>query len=757
MTETTPILWVESQPHDNQKRRVSGRAPEPIVPVTRDLRDQLELDLRAAASTPNIPEGLERAGLPLVTRVRPEARAKSKRPYTLLGNHSLAPVAAGGDKELVSQATPSTIEELSRTVRTSTRRTDESGISSVESFRLWNPNLDALPPGTPSMEDLVKQAQDANTSLQLVFFPWVTPETEYEQGRSVSEALTNSGFVVEGVTGSESSRPALFVRPTAGASSYELSRLFGLRAASLTPTYKALDEIEAQYIRTLGTEALISIPDSGLPAARVGVLDSGIDSNTLSPWIMGRIQYSAGSDLDPSHGTFVAGLIVAGSQFNTGNPTVPIDSARVLDAQVLPSTPIASYELFERIREVVSDWAPKGVSVWNCSFAMQEQLEPLAYSELAQQLDELAEEFDVLFVQAVGNSNTDRPWPPDPTTDYGDSIASPSESVRGLGVGALSGIDGAFTPNGCPASYTRRGPSFGGMMKPDVTQFGGEWSDVTPLDLQGHGIRSVGSSDRLAESLGTSFATPLVSAVAANTWALIETSPARQPASPSLVKGLIVHSAALESQVDEDERRYRGAGVPGSSSAILEETEDTFTTVHKAVLTNGVDWWKDPFPIPECLITPDGKLQAEVVVTLCFSPLIDPAFDEECVRTSVDVSWGPVVDGVEGPTINGLVPLEAGYRWESDRVEAGKWSPIKTHRSRFPRGKAGARRIGMKLSMLERMPGEHANTQIEAFVIVSLRGIHPGLPVHSDGVNRLRELQYVSNPLTSSVPVRVRA
>lgn len=759
MTEaTSPILWVDSRPQDSQKRRVTGRAPQPLVPVTATLRSTLGSELLAAGSQEGIPDGLGRKGLPLVTRLRPEARAKSKRPYTMLAEHGLLPVAAGRDTEMVSQASRDAITDLAKTVMQSTRKPDEGAISSVESFRLWTPDVDALPPGVKSLADLVERAQSENTSLQLVFFPWVDPETEFEAGRTVSEALIQSGFVVEGEASVGSTRPALFVSPSDEADVAQLGRLYGLRAASLTPSYKALDEVEGQSMRALGMGAMLSVPSGSLPVAQVGILDSGIEpGGVLEPWVFGRIRYSVDADLDPVHGTFVAGLVVAAAEFNNHMGDLPLESARVLDAQVLPSTSIASFELYDRIREVVAEWAPKGISVWNCSFAVGDELDPLAYSELAQQLDELSLEFDVLFVQAVGNlALSSRPWPPDPSCDYHDGIASPSESVTGLAVGSISSGHGAYTSDGCPASYTRRGPSFGGMMKPDVTHFGGEWTDVSPLELRGHGIRSVMPGSELGESLGTSFATPIVSVVAANVWAQIERSPAAQPATPALVKGLVVHSAALKGRVAEAERKYRGAGIPCSSAEVLLEREDTFTTVHKATLQNGVDWWKDPFPIPSCLITDDDKLRAEVFMTICFSPLIDPAFDEECVRTSIAASWGPVTHVSDGPTIDGVVPMEEGYSWESDRVEAGKWSPIRTHYARFPRGKAGASAIGMKLGMLERMAGGPANAPVEAYAIVTLRGIEPGLPVHSDGLAKLRELQYVCQPLTSGVPVRVR-
>lgn len=100
--------------------------------------------------------------------------------------------------------------------------------------------------------------------------------------------------------------------------------------------------------------------------------------------------------------------------------------------------------------------------------------------------------------------------------------------------------------------------------------------------------------DIYAEGVGTSFSTPIVSSIAANAWAAIET--AGVVANPSLVKALVVHAAALNSgERSPDDRYYYGHGLPAGSLSSLFCSPDTFTLLFDAELQQGVDWAKDFF------------------------------------------------------------------------------------------------------------------------------------------------------------------
>ncbi|MDX1888661.1 S8 family peptidase [Mycolicibacterium sp. 050158] len=487
--------------------------------------------------------------------------------------------------------------------------------------------------------------------------------------------------------------------------------------------------------------------------AVVGVLDSGINTAILEPWVMARESYDLGSEQNPEHGTFVGGLILGGGALNPGEACFEGDSARLIDGQVLPAGPsgIGELELLERITEVVRRHPE--VKIWNCSFARRNELRPVEYSVFASEMDALSSELEILFVQAAGNfeDGGGRPWPPiDPLSD---GIASPADSVNSLVVGSIS-HRGGRTPVGAPASYSRRGPSFGGQTKPDVSFWSG---DVGPLgEVPYAGIRSLVPNDQIAEGVGTSFATPLISAIAANVWSEIDDVEGVD-AAPALIKGLIVHGAATNSrELVANHRNYYGAGIPFSGTKTLFEDSNSFTTVHDVTLASKISWLRAPFPIPACLLTPDGKLRAEIFMTISYNPILDRACGQEAVRTCVDGSFGVVDRTGETIKITGKAPEEkttGAHPWESDLVAAGKWSPVRTHHARFPRGCAGDE-WGLKLSLTERHDYEDGIEQ-RAYAIVTLRGLDDGLPVHADGLQAIQQLALWNAPLSVRTSVTV--
>lgn len=464
--------------------------------------------------------------------------------------------------------------------------------------------------------------------------------------------------------------------------------------------------------------------------------------------------YDVGSDLDPQHGTFVAGLLVAAAELNPGSNVFPEEPARVYDAQVMPRGAISEDVLIERIAEVLNDAGPKGPRVWNCSFNSGVPLDPAEYTSFGQEMDLLAEEHGILFVQSAGNYNPLRSsWPPDGSDGPDDAITSPADAVNSLTVGALSHLGGK-TPPHAVSSYSRRGPSFGGQQKPDLGHYAGD-VDVSNA-LNGFGILSVGPGNQLFESVGTSFSTPLVSAIAANVWSELHNGQAVRAVEPALVKGLVVHSATVANlSVPDDLRAYYGAGVPRNGAMALLDAPHTFTTIHEVELRTGVNWEKRPFPMPAAIFDKDRKIRAAVTLTLCYAPLIDSAFGEECVRTCVEPSFGHYVIGNDGDEeFSGV--MGGSHDWEKGLVERGKWSPIKTYRKVWSRGGAGGGDWALKLRLTARDSSVEPVTQ-KAWVIVSVEGLDESLPVRQDGLSALAELRNPSSLVVDSGRIRVVA
>lgn len=231
-------------------------------------------------------------------------------------------------------------------------------------------------------------------------------------------------------------------------------------------------------------------------------------------------------------------------------------------------------------------------------------------------------------------------------------------------------------------------------------------------------------------------------------------------ARPDIVKGLLIHGAALSSPARRaEERDYHGFGVPESVLELLFCSPNTFTLMFEAELFDGIIWEKTPFPIPACLHPGGTHLRAEVVMTLVYSPPLDGRHGAEYVRANIDASFGSYDPDDDGKFHHhGLVPLEAPRKedlYEKAMVEHGfKWSPVKVYHGRFPRGKAG-RNFRLQLELLRRA-GEAAQPDPQrATVLISFRGIDPGQPVYADGVRALHNANWTTIPLTTRYQLRV--
>lgn len=755
MVERAPILLLPGQPKEGRRKPGGGGPKHPLVPVTDELRGAMRAQLSEVEQRIRTASPLTGDSVPLSIQLRESALAKTKRPTDFLASKGIDIAAAAAPGQLIADVDVADLPRLSEAFRTASSKQDIYAVSTIESFDLWHPFLGTVEGGRPSADDhVVEVAADHNRPLRLDFFPWLNLESPLTTGQQLLDYLSDAGFHLRPHR-NESWASSYYFMVDHHTDSRALDRILGIRNAVVAPNYSAYQNLEQQSFRTLASNGTITLGSPPTQERPVGVLDSGIDPGLLDPWVAERYTYDVGPDLDTTHGTFVAGLIAASRSLN-GSFQFPADVCRVVDAQVLPQAPISEDLLLDRIEEVLEDQGENGPRVWNCSFAAATPLDPVTYSPIAQAMDGMSKKYNVLFAQAAGNYVTPpgRSWPP--VTAVADGIASPADAVRSLTVGSLA-HKGGQVPVGAPASYSRRGPSFGGQQKPDVVHWSGDFTTFGVLN--GHGVQSLAPGDVLTESVGTSFATPVVSAVAANIWEKVEGSEGKEAATPELVKGLVVHAAALNnSGIVPTHRSYFGSGVPAESEVILGSSGNEFTTVHDVTLSRGVDWLRNPFPVPACLLTKDGKLRGEIIMTVSYAPVIDSAFGEECVRTSVDASFGRLVSGKKGPTIKGIVPADkdaAPHAWESEQIAEGKWSPVRTYRAAYPRGHQGGEGWGMKLTLLEREDGVLEQEQ-RVFVILTLRGLSPDLPVYQDGVAAITRLGYPSMALQAATQLRLR-
>lgn len=756
MVERAPILLLPGQSNEARRKHGGGGPKVPLVPVTPALLAARKTELERVELLVSAVAPVTGDSIPLSVKLREKALAKTKRPTDFLASNGVSVRATGRPGQLIAEVDHASLSRLSQAIASPKNAEAEYAVSTVESFDLWHPFLGSASELNGAQDAaVVASAAALQKALRLDLFPWLNLSSPLSTGEILEDHLAAAGFTLIRRIGDET-RLSHYFAVDEQTDARALNRILGIRGAVVAPDYAAYQDVEQQSFRLLDPGAAIAL--SGKPSVErpVGILDSGIAPGVLDPWIAGRYTYDVGKDLDTTHGTFVAGLVAASRELN-GDLRFPSDTARFVDAQVLSQGPISEDLLLERIEEVVKDQGADGPRIWNCSFAAVSPLNPVIYSPIAQAMDELSAKYNVLFVQAAGNYVTPpgRIWPP--ATALADGIASPADAVRSLTVGSLA-HKGGTVPHGAPASYSRRGPSFAGQQKPDLVHWSGDFTSFGMLG--GHGVQSIVPGDLLTESVGTSFATPVASAIAGNVWGAIENSDGAHAATPELVKGLLVHAAAVNHpNIDALHRNYYGAGVPSESNEILGNTSDMFTTVHDVKLSRGVNWLRENFPVPDCLLTAEGKLRAEIVMTVAYSPLIDAAFGDECVRTSVEASFGRLIPGKTGLVIDGIVPAEkdsAPHTWESARIAEGKWSPIRTHRKTYPEGHQGGQGWGLKLSLVEREDGELQSEQ-RVFVILTFRGLEPDLPVYQDGLAAIARLGHSSFALHPTNQLRLDA
>lgn len=703
-------------------------------------------------------------------KLRLKALAKSNRPYALLESHALPVVAVDRIGELIVAGTAGRIRSLSSSVATVRSKKDLYAISTIESFSIWEQSRDIFRASDDAAASaLLDEAKTAGNLVKITFFPWMAATAPGNQQSAISApssavpstALETAQSYLAGTdlkvqsARVASTRPVIYVSPTESTTTAELASIPGVRTISIAQNYHVGDESAPQFyspLREMAPSAMRAVnPDSPI----VGVLDTGVNSQLLEPWVADRVNYEVGAELDEGHGTFVSGLVVDAFGFNDDNDRYPDDSARIFDAQIMPGNGISEAFLHERVAEVLASPAAAGIKIWNCSFGALRLGDP-DYGTFAQELDAISSEKGVLFVIAAGNYSDGPPrgWPPAAGAKFADRISSPSEAVRSLTIGARS-HKGGMVKAGSPSSYTRRGPSFAAHVKPEVCHWAGDVG--SDGDLSGFGIQSVVPSGHLAESVGTSFAAPIVSSIAANTWRTLELSGAVQSVRPELVKGLLVHSAAVNDTSTESEYRdYYGWGVPLGSAEILGNDSGSFTTVHEVVLTPGSNWFKDPFPVPACLLTDANKFQGEVILTLAYAPPIDPAFGAEAVRYEVEGSFGSFRQASNGKTkFDSITPGEKlpADLWEANQIAEGKWSPIKTYRNAYPQGSAGGE-WALRLSLTERVSNEIQREQL-VYAIITFRALESGKPVYQNGIEAIKKLNYENRELIRSNRLRV--
>jgi serine protease AprX len=720
--ERLPIKLI--MPKQGTERRVpgGGTPPAPFRTVDGEYRKRLSNQVGAAREAILPQLGVAKA-VPVRVKIMAKAAAKSHRPEKLFSDQSCPIIGAGRLGELFIKATADGLTRLNELIEHNTSDRITKELSCIESIEAITPALRRRGLGS---EDILRRSPRRRdkfiTRIRLFNFgadddhPTLVAHFKAAcAARGIK--LDQTGYATHSFTYAAECQTVADVEA--------LSRIVGVRSIAHMPLVRTIRP------RMLNQQTLPALPtrdptDSDVPV--VVVVDGGITDQmpALNSWVMGRIKdVSPPYDKNTDHGTFVAGLVCWGHELNPTVAGLDAGPCAVFDLQVIPNddpargdtSALLESELLSSLETALQQHANK-YKVWNLSLGTDSVCSLDEFSELAEQLDNLQEKYQVSFVISAGNYQTPPllDFPRTPAQMDAGRITSPADSVLGITVGSVSHVD--YRTSGPklhhPSAFSRHGAGPNYIIKPDLVHYGGSCSTDT---AHVHGIRSVTDAG-LAEDLGTSFATPLVSRTLAQIYHQITPTP-----TPVLARALLTHHARdprSGARVPDGEENFLGFGLPAVVPYCLECTPHTATLVFDDTLRPGyfLEW--DDFPYPPSLRR-NGRFFGEVWMTLAFAPARGARWGTEYCETHIDAHLGVYFDQVSRDTgeikqkFKGLVPPEhrnPGLLYEAYQVEKlRKWAPVRTYHGQL--GENGER--GSRWRLMLRLLTRHGIEDEAAF------------------------------------------
>lgn len=421
-------------------------------------------------------------------------------------------------------------------------------------------------------------------------------------------------------------------------------------------------------------------PAGGAPV--VGVLDTGVvQSHPLLAPALGDAQSftpGASAEDEAGHGTHVAGLALYGDVQQAAKDDAFVAHFRILSGRVSdPGDGIQSAFLENRVAAAVKYFVENyDCRLFNLSFADELRVYQGGHvNHLAALLDELALEYAVLFVVPTGNFRGGDPAPrwrqgyPDYLFREDARVLDPAPAVNVLTVGSLArnelprmaqrhAKDPGYVPvarRDQPSPFTRTGPGAGGAIKPDVVEYGGNWSaDVRggdALDRNSLGElslnRNFAGGNLFVLDGGTSQAAPKVTNLAAH---ILRTNP---EASPDLIRSLIAAHARIPTASYEilggesDKLRFCvGYGLPRREASVA-SSEDCVTLWAEDSLEDDQYHYYE-LPIPDDFLKQPARRDRWITVAVAHMPPVRRTrFDYRANRLDFRIVRATDIDKIE--------------------------------------------------------------------------------------------------------------
>ncbi|MDP2571582.1 S8 family peptidase [Vibrio penaeicida] len=704
-----PIKHVEFSMEDYVRPTVNpGGSNEPLKSVTDKFRCSLIESLEDVKT--KLLSGKNGIGLDVCTAVvelEDNATAKSHRPTDIFNEQTCPFFGDAGYGRMLIQVSSDGLKHLVNKIRQTKTKGGIKALSAVKSISNYEASL--VQPHETDTAMIVRLFQYADMSLNQRIderFEKILDELgcKWQKHRSQTVRLykvsSNTGDLV-------ANAPKLTIIQSAVISN-------GITIQPMNSD--GIDTVQAE----------ISPPDPLIEYPIVGVVDSGVSLHCkpLSHWLVAQKRKVPDTFRDLNHGTFVSGMLSNSHLYNQ-DPRFPKCQSKIVSIEVLGNNIGDIYDIVNTMYEAADSYPE--IKVWNLSLGSPEAVSMHEISVMALMLDEFQEKYNCLCVIAAGNyTEKMRGWPP--SEKLNDGISSPGDSLRGLTVGSLAHVDGHVKSKD-PSPFSRKGPVSNYVQKPDVVHFGGNLLNIggTAIPL---GVNSVCPNGLKRNDIGTSYATPIISNIAANLFQKLG-----EKATPNLVKALIIHNAnmGLPSNFKDEHRPYYGWGIPSDLSSILDVNDYEATLAFEGHAQKSFEVEKLPFPIPECLRTEEGKVRGEFFITLVYQPDLDANQAFEYCQVELKVGFGEV--GEDGGFTSKVPPKKDAHLYEEDLVKNGdKWSPVKVYQKRFPRG-IDIENWRLRVKILGRDGYEAEGVQVPFTILLTIRDIDKEQPVYNEMVN----------------------
>ncbi|OYT83625.1 MAG: hypothetical protein CFE50_11645 [Pseudomonas sp. PGPPP4] len=379
----------------------------------------------------------------------------------------------------------------------------------------------------------------------------------------------------------------------------------------------------------------------------VVVFDGGLSAKSYKP-----LEFWAAPPLVPDrlanqiHGNRVTSLVCQAHEWNN-NLSLPDHFCRFVTAQAItkddaPSQP--THEQFISYLRSVAEHTAAEAKVWNLSFNERSPSKnPDEISFLGHEINKIAREFDILPVISIGNSSAKN----------SATLCAPADCESAITVSGRSSCNQGYPAEFSPISL--KGPAPAGMRKPDVSWFSK--------------VRTIGGDI----VNGTSYSTPLVSSLAAHTFANL-----KKP-TPDLVRALLLNNSELDQHCNE-----LGWGTPWSESNTPWICADgTVTLAWVSKLKPGYFYYWNDIPVPPEMLV-EGKLAGRASLTAILKPIVSELGGTNYFSTRVQVALQAL--SANGRWKNLLGSMKESKSEENEaRSELAKWCPIRRHSAPFSR------------------------------------------------------------------------